>query len=174
VPRTSGKTTASRPNKRNNSGDNFIAARKSRNISYYIANIDTHVTANDIYDYLTNAKVKATQILMYHGQNGSSAKVNISEEFQTVVENDDFWPENVTWRLWVNRSVWEQEKEMSRRRYKNKRPYRNSRVRGDHDYDDATDDIYDDHHNGNSARPSRMTWNSDSSDTWYDYRRPEY
>ncbi|KAH3707820.1 hypothetical protein DPMN_067236 [Dreissena polymorpha] len=80
VSRTLEETTESKPNIRVNSGDNFIAARKRRNISYYIANIDTHVTDNDIYDYLTNANVKATQILMYHGQNGSSAKVNISEE----------------------------------------------------------------------------------------------
>ncbi|KAH3883446.1 hypothetical protein DPMN_007403 [Dreissena polymorpha] len=153
VSRTLEATTASKPNIRINSGINFIALKKRRNISYFIANIHTHVTDNDIYDYLTNANVKATQIFMYHGQNGSFAKVNISEEFQTVVENDDFWPERVTWCLWVNRRVWEQEKEMSRRRYKNKRSYQHSRVRGDHNYDDATDDIYGVHHNERAQDP---------------------
>ncbi|KAH3850576.1 hypothetical protein DPMN_092998 [Dreissena polymorpha] len=71
---------------------------------------------------------------MHHGKNGSSANVNICDGFQTVVENDDFLPETVTWRRWINMSMGTSESYEST--YKNKRPYRHS-----HDYDDATDDI---------------------------------
>ena len=79
----------------------FIAAkRRRRNIPYFLSNIDTGVVEKDVYDMLKSKNVFVSNIRIFHGRNGSSARVNISSDDVPKVEIEYFWPDGIC-RKWV-------------------------------------------------------------------------
>jgi len=115
----------------------FIAVKRRKIVPYYISNIDASVVKQDIYDYLNYYKVKATQIMMFYGRNGSSAKVNIYYEDEKVVDAENFWPPEVACRKWVNKPSRERTRDQS---------YRRSRPERQHQQYDRYNRYTDDYH----------------------------
>lgn len=169
--------------------ERFTAVRRKKNITYFVGNIDTDVTELDLYDYLKSCKVHVTNITMYHSRYGSSARINIPYTESVIVEADNFWPADITFRKWLNRSEWQKQYGRERRdmwesqrtdtytrdRHRNFTPAQNKYGQYDDKYDDTnyttekskyrrTADMTRDHTDYNA---SRSTWNErDSRDDW--------
>lgn len=78
-------------------------------VSYFIGNIDSDVYEEDLYDYLKDASVTPSHIIMYHGRYGSSAKVNFYYTDESKLLSENFWPEGITFRKWLNMTEWDKE-----------------------------------------------------------------
>ena len=87
----------------------FIAVRRKNIVSFHIGNIDSIVTEKEIYDYMKFQKVHVTNIRMYYGKTGASARINVPAEYEPKVNNVYFWPEEITFRKWKSRSEWDTE-----------------------------------------------------------------
>lgn len=154
-----GKPTGTKRNndpKNTNGNDRFIAARKPRNESYFLQNIDCNVVENDIYKYMTENGVYVSHIRIFYGKTGCSAKINIPLDMVHLIEVDDFWPNGITCRKWVPLSEWDQ-----------KKPRRNNRSRYDDrryhykedDTDSASNYDYDTYSSNLKGKDnSRLRW----------------
>lgn len=107
----------------------FVAAKRKKISSYYIGNIDISVDKQDVYDYLTGNGVTPTKLDMFYGRHGSAAKINIFYEDESKVESENFWPNEITCRKWINRPDWEREKQHSKRNHQDRHKYTSNRVR---------------------------------------------
>jgi len=99
----------------------FKAARRKNIMSYFIGNIDTYSTKQDIYDYMKANKVIPTFINVFYGRNGAAAKINIHADDQEKVDNDYFWPSDIIVRKWVSKEEWEKERPRTHRRPRRQR-----------------------------------------------------
>ena len=99
----------------------FKAARRKNIMSYFIGNIDTYSTKQDIYDYMKANKVIPTFINIFYGRNGAAAKINIHADDQEKVDNDYFWPSDIIVRKWVSKEEWEKERPRTHRRPRRQR-----------------------------------------------------
>ena len=88
-------------------GSGFIAVKRKNVVSIFVGNIDPDVRDGDIYDYMLSKSVTPTNITMYYGRYGSSARVNVHYTDLDTVLSPDFWPEEISFRKWVNRATWE-------------------------------------------------------------------
>ena len=95
----------------------FIAVRKRHNVSYFVGNIDPDVTENEIYDHFKQNKVHLTHVRMFHGKKGSSAKINVPEEHEHMIQDSTFWPDGIVFRKWVSKEQWERTYQSRRRRH---------------------------------------------------------
>ena len=144
------------------SSERFTAVRRKNTNSYYLGNIDPDSTDSDIYQYITDRKVKCTYITMYYGKNGSAAKVNIPVDFADQVECDRFWPNDITFRKWKRKSYWENQSRNTHTKH-SRRPYNHGR-------DDQRRRSYDNYNNNNNTYESddNQTRNdvNDSNSAW--------
>jgi len=101
----------------------FVSARKRRNVSYYVSNIDCDVSESDIYNYFKDNHVHVTYVRLYRGATGSSAKVNVPEELEPIIDDYAFWPEGIAYRKWVPQDEYQQ----TRRQQRVRRHPRNDR-----------------------------------------------
>jgi len=85
-------------------------------MSYFFGNIDIDSTMEDIYEYMKASKVIPTFINVFYGSNGAAAKVNIHADDQHKVDDERFWPSDITVRKWVSKEEWEKERPQPRRR----------------------------------------------------------
>ena len=58
---------------------------------------------------------------MFYRPNSISARINIPSVFSAKVEEDSFWPDEMTCRKWVAKTEWEKEQASRREEYENKR-----------------------------------------------------
>jgi len=85
----------------------FVAVKRKKIVSIHVGNIDPDVQESDLYEYLLDNKVKPSNISMYYGRYGSSARVNVFHTDVDAVMSSDFWPAEITYRKWVNKTAWE-------------------------------------------------------------------
>lgn len=140
----------------------FTAVKRKKIVSYHISNIDSGVSINDIYNYMYDKKVYCTNIRVYYGKIGASARGNVHDSDIDIVEDEYFWPEDVVCRKWQSKLEWEAEldKRYRERQQKSQR-YRYNRYnyRDESEYDDANKfdhDAYDKHEDDD--RDNREKW----------------
>jgi len=104
----------------------FKAARRKNVISYFVGNIDTDASKQDIYDHMKYNGVTPTFINVYYGRNGAAAKVNVHVDDEVKVEDPHFWPSDIVFRKWVSKEEWEKEKPQFRQRQRRKRQHWNN------------------------------------------------
>ena len=107
----------------------FKAVRRRKTVSYFVGNIDRNTTENDIYDHFDQKKVHLTQVRIFYGKYGSSAKVNIPTDLEYLIDDDTFWPDGIVYRKWMTREEWERNRPTTSRpsRHQN-RSYNQRRV----------------------------------------------
>jgi len=98
------------PSGENGNNTGFVAVRRKRISTFYIGNIDTSVTANDIYSYLDDRGVKATSVRLIPNKYSVSARVNIPTESDSVALDNTFWPEKIVVRRWMSQNEWAKER----------------------------------------------------------------
>ena len=108
----------------NSNVDSFVAVKHKKISTFYIANIDVDVRSEDIWQYLYNRRIKATQIRVFYKHNSASARINIPSCFDETVEAEGFWPEETISRRWKNKSDWEQELTEKKEKRRTDRLYR--------------------------------------------------
>lgn len=156
----------------------FIGVRKKRNVSYYISIIDKRSTYSGFLKFLETKGIIPTQLRLFYQQNSISAKMNISSVYSSLVENEEFWPDEMKCRRWIGRSEWEKEQRQRREEYERKRreryyeesaarKSRNIRESADrksrHRYQEKADNAGNDRY-----RSRRYDYSEDSErDMWY-------
>ena len=159
----------------------FVAVRRKNINSYYLGNIDPETTDTDIYDYISERKVKCTNIVMFYGRYGSAAKINVPADFEKEVESESFWPVDITFRKWQTKTLWQKENGNSGYNYRRqnhrqmntnvKRRYkRYNNYEQDNDYDNDTNDTY---HSNSWNTSNHDDWNIDI-EHWADSRAEAY
>ena len=77
----------------------------------------------------------ATQIRLFYHKFSISAKLNIPSMYCYLVESEDFWPDRMKCRKWLEKNEWEKEQETRREEYeRNRRERFERREREDSHY----------------------------------------
>ena len=101
---------------------------------------------------LKSNNVFVSNIRIFHGRNGSSARVNISSDDVPNVEIEDFWPDGISCRKWVPHHEYTRDTA----------PRKRSRY-------DHSNDNEENHYSNYARRPDRHYY-----DTRYDDSDKEY
>ena len=84
-------------------------------------------------------KVYCTNIRVYYGKLGASARINIHESDIEIVENPLFWPEGIICRKWQSKAEWDAELDKRYRERQQRQTYRQNKhqynPRDNYDYD---------------------------------------
>ena len=127
------------------SHDHFTAVRHRRKTQYYLGNIDTDVSYGDIQSFLDRKRLSHVTFRIFYGRSSASIRLNIPCQYESMVESDNFWPDDMLFRRWKTRADWDTErKSKARSRYTPKTQNTQYRVR---DYSDnfRGTSRYDDH-----------------------------
>lgn len=120
----------------------FTAVKRKNIVSYHISNIDSGVVSNDIYNYMYEQKVKCTNIRVYYGKIGATARINIHESDMETVEDPMFWPEDIICRKWQTKSDWDAELEKRYRERQLRKQNRQYRYQPRDNQENVDDDYY--------------------------------
>ena len=93
-----------------------------------------------------------------------------------LVESEDFWPDRMKCRKWLEKNEWEKEQETRREEYERNRRERFERRERDERSEDADyNESYRNSRHGDSDYYSGKTYdNDDDRDDDYDYRKDSY
>lgn len=138
-------TTANTDTEEEHTDHGFKAVRRSKTLSFFLGNIDIQVSKQDIYDFMLDKNVKPSLVNVYYGRNGAGAKINIHFEDEDTINQEDFWPPDITCRKWVNKQEWEKTKS-SHRQNRPPRHQRWSPVDTEHEYHQPYDTNARQHH----------------------------
>lgn len=90
----------------------FGVVRRKRTSSFYIGNIDQKSTKSGIVHYIESKGPKVTHIAIFSGRNGKfAAKINVDNEHAELLDQPDFWPNNVRCRKWMSNNRWKRKLE---------------------------------------------------------------
>ena len=159
-----------------NDDDLFIGVSRRRVVSYYISNIDKSSTYSGFMKFLENKGVTATQVRLFYHKFSISAKLNIPTVYCDLVESEDFWPDRMKCRKWLEKNEWEKEQETRREEYeRNRRERFERREREERSEDADYNESYRNSRQGDSDYYSGKTYdNDDDRDDDYDYRKDSY
>ena len=126
--------------------------------------------------FLENKGVTATQVRLFYHKFSISAKLNIPTVYCDLVESEDFWPDRMKCRKWLEKNEWEKEQETRRGEYeRNRRERFERREREERSEDADNNESYRNSRHGDSDYYSGKTYdNDDDRDDDYDYRKDSY
>lgn len=104
-----------------NDQDLFVGVTRKKVASYYISNIDKRSTYSGFLKFLKIKGITPTQLRLFYQRNSIAAKMNISSACCSVVENEEFWPDEMKCRKWMGRTEWEKEQRERREAYEERR-----------------------------------------------------
>ena len=152
-----------------NDDDLFIGVSRKRVVSYYISNIDQSSTYSGFMKFLESKGVTATQVRLFYHKFSISAKLNIPSMYCYLVESEDFWPDRMKCRKWLEKNEWEKEQETRREEYeRNRRERFERREREDSHYRKS---YRESRHGDLEYYSGRAYDNDDDYDDDYDYRK---
>ena len=99
----------------------MIGVSRKRVVSYYISNIDQSSTYSGFMKFLKSKGVTAAQVRLFYHKFSISTKLNIPSMYCYLVESEDFWPDRMKCRKWLEKNEWKKEQETRREEYERNR-----------------------------------------------------
>ena len=71
--------------------------------------------------FLNEKGIEVTQFQLFYRRNNISAKPNVPYEFCELVEDESFWPDKMSFRIWMGRTAWEKKQTVKRKAFEERR-----------------------------------------------------
>ncbi|VDH98386.1 Hypothetical predicted protein [Mytilus galloprovincialis] len=87
--------------------ENFTGVSRKRTSRFYITNIDPSSSKEGLLSYAKQRGVNITHVILFKPRKGRiSGRINVTMESKALLQNSEFWPNNIICRPWYNNRAW--------------------------------------------------------------------